>query len=229
MFELIDLTKRLNADSLAYPGNEPVLRIDRVDVGDPTCRVSRLAHLDLHGGTHIDAPLHFVSGGTDVASLSIRLLPLVLVATHSRRIGPEEIPVDVAGCAVLLSTGWERHRETPRFFSGYPHLTPAAAHALVGGGAALVGLDTPSADPMVEPHEFPVHKILLGAGIPIVEALCNLSSLRRADGAIWFGCFPVPIEGVEASPIRAVAFTVHDAEPQHRTSSPGSSGRAQLM
>jgi arylformamidase len=210
VFRVIDLTKRLNGDSIAYPGDQPVLAIDRIDVGDPTCLVSKLTHLDLHGGTHIDAPLHFVPGGADVAALTLQLLPAVLVETSRHPIGLEGLPDRVRGCAVLFSTGWERRKDTPGFFSGYPHLTTGAAQAVVDGGAALVGLDTPSADPVEEPYDFPVHRTLLRAGVPIVEGLCNLPLLRRADGEIWFGCFPLRIEGVEASPVRAVAFTTWD-------------------
>jgi len=210
MFRVTDLTRQLNADSLSYPGDQPALRIDRIDVGDPTCLVSKLTHLDLHGGTHIDAPLHFISGGIDVAALPLQLFPTVFVETRCHPIGSGDLPEQVVGCAVLFSTGWERHQDTPEFFSGYPHLTTEAAQALVGRGAALVGLDTPSADPVEEPYDFPVHKILLQAGIPIVEALCNLPWLRQAVGQIWFGCFPLRIKSVEASPVRAVALTARD-------------------
>jgi len=210
VFEVIDLTKRLHKSSLSYPGDERVLIIERIDVGDPTCQVSRLAHLDLHGGTHIDAPLHFIPGGADVAALTLQLLPAVLVETSHCPIGPADLPNEIAGCAVLFSTGWERRKDAPEFFSEYPYLAAEAAQALVDGGAALVGLDTPSADPMKEPYEFPVHRILLRAGIPIVEGLCNLPLLHRIAGEIWFGCFPLPIEGVEGSPVRAIALTPRD-------------------
>ena len=212
MLRLIDLTKQLNGNSLSYPGDQRVLTIERIDVGDPTCRVSKLTRLELHGGTHIDAPLHFVPGGADVAALMLQLLPAVLVETSRHSIGPEDLPDEVEGCAVLFSTGWETRKDTPEFFSEYPYLAAEAAQALADGKAALVGLDTPSADPMKEPYDFPVHKILLRAGIPIVEGLCNLPLLRRADGEIWFGCFPLPIEGVEGSPVRAVALTPRDTE-----------------
>ena len=104
----------------------------------------------------------------------------------------------------------ERPKDRLEFFFGYPHLTTQAAQALVDGGAGLVGLDTPSADPVEEPYGLPVHKVLLQAGVPIVEALCNLPLLRKATGQIWFGCFPLRIEGVEGSPVRAVAFTTRD-------------------
>jgi kynurenine formamidase len=56
----------------------------------------------------------------------------------------------------------------------------------------------------------PSHRILLGAGIPIVEGLCNLSALAGESGGVWFGAFPLNLEGVDGSPIRAVAFVTAD-------------------
>jgi kynurenine formamidase len=53
----------------------------------------------------------------------------------------------------------------------------------------------------------PSHRILLGAGIPIVEGLCNLSELPDTPGIVWFAAFAMKLEGVDGSPVRAVAFT----------------------
>jgi len=78
---------------------------------------------------------------------------------------------------------------------------------LVARGAALVGIDTPSADPLDPVLGCPSHRILLGAGIPIVEGLCNLGAVPNTPGSLWFGCFPLKFEGVDGSPVRAVAFT----------------------
>jgi kynurenine formamidase len=206
LFRVIDLSRHLNEESLSFPGEQAILAVERLDVGDPSCLVSRLTHLDLHGGTHVDAPLHFVPGGACVATLRLRILPAIRVEADRHHIGPQDLPNCVAGCAVLFSTGWERHSDSRDFFSGYPHLTVEAAQTLVSGGVALVGLDTPSADPMEAPYSFPVHRTLLEAGIPIVEGLCNLPLLGQIEGQVWFGCFPLPIEGVEGSPVRAVAF-----------------------
>ena len=60
---LIDLTQTLSEESVSYPGDSPGLRLETVDVGLSAIRLSQIAALDPHCGTHIDAPLHFVPGG----------------------------------------------------------------------------------------------------------------------------------------------------------------------
>ena len=77
---------------------------------------------------------------------------------------------------------------------------------LIERGAKLVGLDTPSPDP-VAPMGFPVHRALLRAGIPIVEGLWNLGRLAEMERPCWFSAFPLAIEGIEGCPVRAVAIT----------------------
>ena len=78
-------------------------------------------------------------------------------------------------------------------------LSEAAAHWLVECGVHLVGLDTPSPDR--DPH--PVHYILLGASMVIVE---NLTNLERIDCDVFdLIVLPLPLKGLEASPVRAVA------------------------
>ena len=76
--------------------------------------------------------------------------------------------VDVKGKAVLVHTGWAQHRGSEHYFDGHPFLTAAAAAWLKASGAALVGIDSLNIDD-TSGGERPVHSILLGADIPIVE------------------------------------------------------------
>jgi len=205
----IDLTRPLSSHSLSYPGDRPGLCISRVDIGDPDCLVSELTRLDLHLGTHIDAPLHFIPRGVSIADLGTPLFPAVLIETPEDTIGPESIPDDVNGCAVLFDTGWTKSPDEPGYFEGYSTLTQEAANLLVERGAALVGFDTPSADTVSMELGFPIHRTFLAASIPIVEGLAGFDRLREVNcDHIWFGAFPLPLAGVEGSPIRAVAFVV---------------------
>lgn len=206
MTRLIDLTRPLTAQTLAYPGEETAFRITRQDVGIHNCVVSELTRFDLHVGTHIDAPLHFVPGGTDVAGLGTPLLPMLLVTATGGEIGPDVIAGDVCGRAVLFNTAWTRTPDRADYYQGYPVLTLEAAEWLVEHGAALVGLDTPSADHVCIEGGFPIHKTLLGAGIPIVEGLTGLDRLHGCEESLWFGAFPLPIADIEGSPVRAVAL-----------------------
>jgi kynurenine formamidase len=208
MFTIIDLTRRLTPCSLSYPGDKVGVDIRTVDVGDPDVHVTHLAHLDMHLGTHMDAPLHFVPGGSDIVALGIPLRPAIVVRTCERSIPADVLPAaSLDGCAILFDTGWVADPESRAYFEGYSHISPELARELVSRGAALVGIDTPSADPLDPTLGCPSHRTLLGAGIPIVEGLCNLSELPDTPGIVWFAAFAMKLEGVDGSPVRAVAFT----------------------
>jgi arylformamidase len=207
VFEIIDLTRHVTKQTLQFPGDQPGLVTRGVDLGRPDAHLTHVSHLDLHLGTHIDAPLHFVPGAADVAALDLALYPAVVVDTREHEVSPGVLPAQsLRGCAVLFSTGWTIDAESPAYFAGFPHLSPKTAAELVDRGAALVGIDTPSVDPNDPTSRYPAHRILLGAGIPIVEGLCNLDRLPDGLDAFQFACFPLKLEGLDGSPVRAVAF-----------------------
>jgi arylformamidase len=217
VFEIIDLTRRLTNRTLQFPGDQPGLTAGRVDLGRPDVQLTRLTHLDLHLGTHIDAPLHFVPGAADVAALDLALYPAVVVDTREHEVSPGVLPAQsLRGCAVLFSTGWTIDAESPAYFAGFPHLSPKTAAELVDRGAALVGIDTPSVDPNDPTSRYPAHRILLGVGIPIVEGLCNLDWIPREAGPLWFAAFPLKIDGVEGSPVRAAALFAPPRKPERK-------------
>lgn len=205
MFDLIDLTQPLTTESLSYPGDCPAYRAEIVDIGEPGVQLTHFAGFDPHAGTHLDAPLHFDPTGADLARVPLRILPACIVRVPRDRIARDDIPQDIAGAAVLFSTGWEHRAGTRDYFSGFPYLTEAASHALVEGDAGLVGLDAPSVDPP-DGSSYPAHRTLCEAGIPIVEGLVNLESLAELDRPIHFLAFPLRIVGGEGSPVRAVAL-----------------------
>jgi kynurenine formamidase len=207
MLEIVDLTRRLTCRTLEFPGDRPGLVTIKVDLGRPDVQLTHVTHLDLHLGTHIDAPLHFVPGGADIASLELALRPAIVVRTREHVIPPNALPpVPLRGCAVLFDTGWTVSAETCAYFERFPHLSTDTAAELVGRGVALVGIDSPSADGVDSDPECPAHRILLGAGIPIVEGLANLDRLPEPPAAFWFCAFPPCLEGADGSPVRAVAL-----------------------
>jgi arylformamidase len=107
--------------------------------------------------------------------------------------------------AVLVQTGWDRHWGADAYLSGrHPFLSRAAAEALRDSGAALVGIDALNIDAM-DDLERPVHTVLLGAGIPIVEHLTGLAALPPAGTRFY--AVPPPIEGMGTFPVRAFAVS----------------------
>jgi len=209
MMQIIDLSLEMKDGSLAYPGTAPGIVLERINAGFPGCTVSRLVQFDAHCGTHFDAPLHFLPNADDVATTPL-VLPEAIVI--SSRLSP--IPSDVLsgqpsleGKAVLFSTGWEKHAGTKKFFEGFPVLSEALAERLVAQNVALVGLDSPSVD--AASGDYPVHRTLLLAGIPIVEGLINLPSLIphiESGSRVRLAAFPLRVRALEGSPVRAVAL-----------------------
>ena len=112
--------------------------------------------------------------------------------------------LDVRGKAVLVQTGWARHWKTDQYFEGHSFLTEAAANALKTSGAALVGIDSYNIDDTADGRR-PVHTILLGADILIVEHMCNLETIP--DGVPFkFYAVPVKVKAFGTFPVRAFAL-----------------------
>ncbi len=109
---------------------------------------------------------------------------------------------DLEGKAVLLRSGWDSYWRTPAYGRGHPFITRRAAQVLVSAGASLVGIDSVNIDD-TDDGTRPAHTLLLQAGIPIVEHLCNLAELP-AEG-FRFHCVPAPFRAVGSFPVRAYA------------------------
>jgi kynurenine formamidase len=160
-------------------------------------------------GTYLDSPFHRYSDGKDLSRLpleSLAGLDAVVIRGPARgrsAIGREAFEGrDLEGRAVLVRTGWDVHWGTPAYLAGNPYLTGEAAEYLVARGAALVGIDSLNIDDM-EDLARPVHSILLGAEIPIVEHLCNLGPLP--ESGFSFSAVPAKVAGFGTWPVRAFA------------------------
>ena len=155
----------------------------------------------LHAGTHMDAPLHLLDNAQDMtATLLSRCFAqgILLDVRGHKQIEKTDLPKGfLYGKAVLLYTGMEAWYGQDRYYHDHPIVSMELAHFLAEEGIAFLGMDMPSPD---QPP-FPVHKLLLGAGIPIVENMVNLGSLRDPFDV---ACFPLNIVA-EASPVRAAA------------------------
>jgi kynurenine formamidase len=158
-------------------------------------------------GTYLDAPFHRYATGKDISELPldrVANLQAVVVAAdwrQGRAIGRGLFRGhELRGKAVLVRTGWDAHWRTDRYFEGHPFLTRDAAKFLLGAGAALVGIDSLNIDDTDDLHR-PVHSLLLGAEVPIVEHLCSLDRLPQAG--FRFFAVPVKVRGMGTFPVRA--------------------------
>lgn len=213
--QLIDLSHTISDGLATYPGLPAPVVCDywsrkasekhyAPGTGFHIGRIDMVANT----GTYLDAPFHRFEEGADVADLKLEQvsgLPgcLVHAPQDQRAIGPEHFKgMTIKGRAVLVHTGWARHWGSQQYFRGHPYLTAAAAELLRRAGAVLVGIDSLNID-ATHGGERPVHSILLGAGILIVEHLCRLDQLGEPE--FRFHAVPVKVRGLGSFPVRAFA------------------------
>ena len=159
-------------------------------------------------GTYLDSPFHRYADGKDLSELELRKLanlPAIKIPARQQQaidISCFQRGEDLSGKAVLVETGWSRHWNRPQYFEGHPFLTEDAARLLSDSGAVLVGIDSHNIDD-VQDLRRPVHSILLGSEIPIVEHMTNLASLP-ANG-FRLTAVPAKISGFGTFPVRAFA------------------------
>lgn len=166
-------------------------------------------------GTYVDSPFHRYADGTDLSGLplsSLADLPAVVVRTVDSGVRAVDVDAlatfDVAGRAVLLHTGGDRHWSTPAYADDAPYLTEAGARLLVDGGARLVGIDAVNIDDLADLSR-PAHTDLLAAGVLVLEHLTRLGDLP-ADGARLHAA-PPAWHGVGTWPVRAYAIVRDNA------------------
>lgn len=161
-------------------------------------------------GTYLDSPFHRYRDGSDLSELDLSSLANLnaLVVRKSRSNDRAITLADVAqipvqGMAVLFHTGWDHHWRTETYWNGlHPFVTTEAARYLAENKAALVGIDSYNIDDTADASR-PAHTILLKAGIPIVEHLCNLGAVP--DDGFKFFAVPVKVKAFGTFPVRAFA------------------------
>ncbi len=162
-------------------------------------------------GTYLDVPFHRYADGHDLSELPLaRVAAVPAVCLDVRGSTVIEVAGDelsgLGGHAVLFRTDHSHHFGTPAYAEGHPYLSTATAEALVACGVACVGIDSLNID-STEGGERPVHSTLLGADVPIIEHLTNLSSLPGSG--FTFTAVPPKIVGAGTFTVRAFA-TVAD-------------------
>jgi kynurenine formamidase len=231
----VDLTHPFDAATIYWPTEEGFV-LERGSAGRTAGGYWYEAHrmrLAEHGGTHLDAPVHFHEGGSSAerVALSRLIAPAVIVDVSAACAKDRDHAVGVAelqrfeaahgripdGAALLLRTGFaarwpDRERYLGTAERGaeavaklhFPGLDPAAARWLVAERKlAAVGIDTASIDPGTS-KLFESHQILFAAEIPALENLTALDALPPV-GAVLVA-LPMKIAGGSGGPLRAVAI-----------------------
>jgi kynurenine formamidase len=131
-----------------------------------------------------------------------RPLQEIDVADLQQRLG-EKVPA-----RLILRTGWSEYFGHMKFYNEYPFLSENAALWLLEKGVRLIAMDTPSPDNPAHsrgtPKDSPNHKVLLGAGVVLVEYLTNLKAVTAPE--VDLIVMPLKLKGCDGSPVRCVAI-----------------------
>lgn len=178
----------------------------------PEGDIMSLVYMWSHVGTHVEAPLHFLTDGGDTASLPIEKLmgpAIVLDFRHkgiNEAISLAEIQAagDIqVGDRVLTMTGRHTQYRTPQSHDR-PYITEEAVRWLVEDRKInCLGTDSSGFEVRGVSHH-PDHRLLNNAGIPVLECLNNLVELRQQR--VFLVALPWPVIGLDACPVRAIAI-----------------------
>jgi len=207
MSELIDISVALDDDLPIWPGS-PGFQLEalhQIAEGDEA-NVSKLT-CDVHTGTHIDAPRHFVENGKTVEEIPLSVLvgPAVVVRVPDEvntitASVLDELDIPSTTSRLLLHTRnsdlWSSHLGT--FRHDYTALAPSASQWIVDHDIRCIGVDYLSVQHYGDGPE--THQILLQGDVVIVEGL-NLSGVEA--GKYELLCMPIKLGGGEGAPARA--------------------------
>jgi len=184
-----------------------------------------------HGGTHLDAPIHFAAAGRTVGEIPLERLiaPVAVIDVSARAAADVDYRLqrqDIAawerrhgtiptGTIVLMRTGWDEYWPDPLRYLGsdavgdasdlhFPGFGEEAVRLLVEErGVSMVGVDTASID-YGPSQDFIVHQIANGADVSGLENLTNLRELP--EWGAWLVALPVKIAEGSGAPVRVVAL-----------------------
>ncbi len=231
---LIDLTHSFNEQTIYWPTDTSGFKLERKAYGKTDAGFFYAANALCtaeHGGTHLDAPLHFGEGkhSTEQIPLAQLVAPAVVIDVSEQAARDRDYrlsPTDVlefekrhgkiaAGTIVLLRAGWSRHWPDRKEYLGddppgdasklsFPSYGEDAAKLLVEQRkVGMIGVDTASID-YGRSKDFIVHRIAAAHNVPGLENLTGLHQLPPRGTTII--ALPMKIEGGSGAPVRVIAL-----------------------
>ena len=197
---LIDLSVLLNEKTPVYPG-DPETKIKEAGILGKENYRDHYVCVGTHVGTHMDAPSHMADDGANLDAIPLeRFTGRGIYIKVGKSFDLAEVQkADIrTGDIVFFHTGMSDHYHEKAYYENYPAISEDIANYLVEKKVKIVGVDMCSVD-----HEpFPVHRILLGVGVLIIENLTNLGVLSGKEFRIH--AYPVKLE-LDGAPVRVVA------------------------
>jgi kynurenine formamidase len=229
--ELVDLTYAFDEHTLYWPNSPSGFELKQLARGRTPAGyfyASNAFCAPEHGGTHLDAPIHFSEHGVSADQIPLRQLiaPAVVIDVSGKADPDYRLSADdvraweqrngaiPTGSIVLLRTGWgSRYPDRKAYFGDdtpgatdklhFPSYGQDSARLLVTERrVAAIGIDTASID-YGQSRDFIVHQIANGAGVPGLENIANLD--RVPERGAWVIALPMKIAGGSGGPLRIVA------------------------
>jgi kynurenine formamidase len=211
---LIDLSQPIYHECPNCPVHPPV----KVEYGATHAKEGwqlEMLTLASHTGSHVDAPLHKISGGASLDEMPLqRFVGPALIAdlrgiAARTPIAREHIEPKLKGplrnMIVLLNTGWgDQRRRDQNWHYDSPYLSPAGAAWFVSQGINAVGIDHYSIGGSQDPDNSRTHEILLGANVWVVEELRFTPEALAAPQPSTLWCLPINMRGFSGTFCRPV-------------------------
>ena len=232
--KVVDLTHAFDQRTLYWPTSPSAFELKPLAAGETPggwYYSSNAFCTPEHGGTHLDAPIHFAKDGRTADRIPVRELiaPAVVLDVRKKTSADRDYRLTVedvrgwearhgaipAGAIVLLETGWSSRWPDRKTYLGddtpgdasrlhFPSYGEEAAEYLVRQRkVGALGVDTASID-YGPSQDFPVHRIANGANVAGLENVANLDALPE-QGA-WAVALPMKIAGGSGGPLRIVAL-----------------------
>ena len=205
---IYDISLTISPSLPTWPG-DPGLTLEQFESMDKGAHANVTSmSSSVHLGTHVDAPHHFLNDGRTVENLPLDVLtgPCYVVqlpdgidAITAEVLARTEVTHDMKRVLFGTSNSHKWVKGEPTFDEDFVAITEDGAEWLVEHGIQLVGVDYLSVAPFGDSEG--THKVLLSAGVVIVEGL-NLSNVVRGFYDLY--CLPLKIAGSDGAPARAI-------------------------
>jgi kynurenine formamidase len=231
-YRIVDLSHTFDDETIYWPTDEPFHHDQKAwGVTEGGYWYSSFTYGGSeHGGTHLDAPIHFAEGKHSVDQIPIEQLigeavvidiadhcdqnPDYMLAATDIEAHEAKHGIIPAAALVLVKTGWAGRWPDKKAYMGsdvagdvanlhFPGVSREAAELLAARSVAAVGIDTASIDPGVS-RDFPTHQVLGAAEIAILENVASLDEVPER-GALLVA-LPMKIGGGSGGPCRVVAL-----------------------
>lgn len=229
-YRILDMSYPFDENTIYWPTSPTSFQLEQLSYGVNDAGFfysSNSICTPEHGGTHLDAPIHFAEGRwtADQIPLDRLIRPAVVIDVSAKAAADADYRLTVedvqaweaehgevpADSIVLLHTGWGKFWPDRKQYLGddtpgdasnlhFPSYGAEAVQYLVEQRkVSVIGVDTASID-YGPSKDFPVHRLANGANVPGLENVAHLEELP-ATGA-WIVALPMKIAGGSGGPVR---------------------------